>query len=191
MDSHGKCQIPRLVLLALLLPTLAGCATYSPVRERYTLPRTQLVVNLPAGWLHYTPAHDGLVMTRDGLRLERIRIAVKRFGARVPNTDRVYQAGMLPLEAAELTLGLMTNTESIKNFETARIELAQVANCEGYRAEASFVDEQGLPARVRLYGVMLPEAVAEFEFVGEDSAYFDRYVDVFERLVASASLIQR
>jgi hypothetical protein len=187
-DAHClRCGLQLTVYLFPLV-IVSGCATYSRVGERYTEPRSKLVVTLPAEWLHYTAAHDEFLMTRDGLRLERIGIRVRRLGTKLPGTERVYQPGMLPLEVAELTLGLMTNVESAKNFTTDKIELAQVAGCEGFRADATFVDEQGLHLRMRLYGVVMPEAVAELRFVGEASVNYDKYLPVFERMMASAAI---
>lgn len=165
-----------------------GCAMYTRVGERYTADRTPLTVSLPRGWLHYTPARHAYVLTRDGLRLERIEIAVRRYDEKLPDTDRRFRADMMPLEAAELTLGLLEGREDVKQFELDKIDAIQIAGRDGYRAEGSFLDSRGLPLRLVQCGVLLPDAVCELRYIAERSTYFEKHRGDFERLVASATM---
>jgi hypothetical protein len=185
----GRTSMP--VLATLMLAQFSGCATYSRVGESYRHGRTRLEVKLPAGWLRYNPARPAFAMTRDGLRLESITISVTRAGKELAGTDRVYQAKMLPHEAAELSLGLIETREDTKHFSVDKIELATVAGHEGYRADATYVDSQGLPKRLWMYGALITDHLCEFSYTGAESVYFERYLPVFKELVASARVVPR
>ena len=96
-----------------------------------------------------------------------------------------------PHEIAELSLGLIEARDGTKNFKVERIELANLAGHEGYRAEARFFDAQGLPKRLHAYGVMIGEYVCEFRYVGAEKVYFERYLPVFEEIIASLRVARR
>ncbi len=172
--------------LMCLSTTLVGCSTYSRVGQSFRHHQTKLVVTLPEGWLRFNPARPTLSMTHNGLRLERIDVMVTQMGKKLAGTKRVYRPGMLPHEVAELSLGLIEADETTKNFNIKDIQLGSVAGHEGYRAEAAFVDQQGLAKRLRLHGVVIGEHVCEFRYVAAEHVYFDRYAPAFETLVTSA-----
>jgi len=182
---------PTVVLVAVLLVQLFGCATYSRMGQSYRHGRTGLEVKLPAGWLRYNPARPACMITRDGLRLDAVTIATTRTGKDIPGTDRVYQSNMLPHEVAELSLGLIEARDDTKNFTVDKIELASVAEHEGYQADARYVDARGLPQRLRIYGTVIADHICEFRYTGAESVYFERYLSEFEETVSSAKVVRR
>ncbi|NLE57161.1 MAG: hypothetical protein GX616_02285 [Planctomycetes bacterium] len=174
-------------LLGLLLISLccAGCATYEPIRGTYRDRAPKILVDLPDGWLRFNPGRPDYVMTKDGLRLEKIVIRVTRMNKKIKGTDRVYREDMLPQEIAELTLGLIRQREEYVNLEVDQIELAQVAGREAYKATAVYTHGQGLHKRMCIYGVPISGYVCEFAYEAAADVYYDRYWPVFERLVGS------
>jgi hypothetical protein len=174
-----------------LLVALPGCATYSRVGSTYRPSGTALEVQLPPGWLRYNPARNGFVMTRDGLRLETIALSSARIGKKLPKTERVYRADMLPYELAEVSLGLIEASGAAKNLKTETIELASVAGRDGYRADASYVDEQGLPKQLRMYGLIVGDHVCQMVYDAAKAVYYEKYLPAFEGLVASARVVGR
>ncbi len=170
------------VVFLIMLP---GCATYSRAHSSYRHRQTGLQMELPAGWLQYTPAHPGLTLTRDGLRLECISILVTKCGAKLPGTQRVYRADMLPHELAELSLGLIESSEATKNFQIERVELVPIAGRDGFQADAIFVDEGGLPKRLRVVGFAIGQYVCELRYSAAATAYFEKYEPAFQAVVAS------
>ena len=176
---------PRLVWF--LIPfLLAGCAPYGKAPKVYQHRRARLRVDVPASWLKYRPTKSALLLTRDGLRLENIEIQLHRVGKKLEGTDRVYNKQMLPLEIADLSLGLIEASDNTKNFDVTDLSLVQIASAQGFRAEGTFVDAAGLEKKMRMYGVLIGEYVIEFTFVAAMTVYFDKYSDEFERAVASA-----
>ena len=174
------------MVLTCLPVAFSGCSTYSRVGQSFRDRKAKLVVTLPEGWMRFNPARPVLSITRDGLRLERIDVVVTPMGKKLAGTTRAYRPAMLPHEIAELSLGLIEAAESTKNFEVEDIRLDSVAGYEGYRAEAVFVDQQGLAKRLRLHGAVIGEHVCEFRYVAAQQVYYDRYAPAFDALVASA-----
>jgi hypothetical protein len=177
--------------LAVLLASVPGCATYSRVGSTYRPSGTTLEVQLPAGWLRYNPARNGYVMTRDGLRLETIALSSARIGKKLPKTERVYRADMLPYELAEVSLALFAASGAAKNLRTETIELASVAGRDGYRADASYIDEHGLPKQLRIYGLIVGDHVCQMVYDAAKAVYYDKYLSTFEGLIASARVVAR
>lgn len=181
----GRCTMS---VIGVLLAQLVGCATYSRSADSYRHRKTKLQVALPDDWLRYNPARPVLTLTRDGLRLESISISMTKAGKKIPGTERVYQTQMLPHEIAELSLGLFEGRDDTKNFSIEKIELATVAGKDAYKADAIYIDAQGLPLRLRAYGVVIADYICEFRYVAARPIYFEKYLPVFERIVASASV---
>lgn len=179
-------RIHRTVLVWLLLSIVGGCATYTPVGKVYRNGGARLEVELPKDWLRFTPGRPAYVITRDGLRLEKISIRMVKMGKKLPGTDRRYQPDMLPHEIAELSLGLIESSDKTSNFQVERIELARVAEHDGYKASALFTDKGGLRKHLYLYGAAIRGHVCEFRYEAAATVYFDKYVDTFEHLVTSA-----
>lgn len=130
-------------------------------------------------------------MTRDGLRLEQISIALTKVGHDVPGTDRTYQAGMLPHEIAELSLGLLEPREGTKNFSIETIEVVNVTGHDAYKAEATYVDEGGLPKRLQIVGIMSGEFVCELLYAAADLVCFQKYEPAFEEMLAGVRTLPR
>ncbi len=192
MSAIGKRTVSRSVVggaIPLLLFVLVpGCATFMPVDDVFRHRQTRLEVSPPGDWLQYTPDRPHYTMTRDGLRLEFIAINVTKAGQKLQGTDRVYRADMLPYEVAELAMGVLEASDITKNFDVERIQKTQALGQPGFKAEATFTDALGLRKRLRSYGTIVGDYVCEFRYIAAESVYFDRYLETFERTVASARL---
>ncbi len=177
-------------MLGLLLAGLccAGCAKYEPIRGTYRDRGPKILVEVPDGWLRFNPGRPDCVMTRDGLRLEKMIIRVTQMGKKVKGTERVYREDMLPPEIAELTLGMARQKQEYVNLEVGQIELARVAGREAYKATAVYTDGAGLHKRLCIYGVPINGHVCEFGYEAASDEYYDRYWPVFERLVGSVKV---
>ena len=188
----GKALATRCAIaaLALVCSTTAGCATYSAVKSPFTHRAAQLRIDLPQGWLRYNPANPALTMTRDGLRLERITVALTHLGKKLPDTQRVFHENMLPHELAMFSLGLIEARDDTVNFEIEKIELAAIAGRDAYLAHARYADDGGLPKRLKMYGTIIGDYVCEFAYEAAELVYFDKYDKIFEDLVASAKMAE-
>ena len=180
-------RVMTLGLAASFLGTV-GCATYSPVSRRYSEFGSGLRADLPKGWLRFNPAKDGCTITRDGLRLERVTLRTHRVGKKIEGTDRVYSAGMMPYEAADLSVGLLKAQPDVKGFEVQEIDATRVAGQEGYQIDARYVDGAGLGKRLRICGAMAGKYVYELVYEAAEAVYFQKYERVFEGIVSSVRI---
>jgi hypothetical protein len=143
-------------------------------------------VAVPDGWLRYNPENPALVITKDGLQLEAIRVSMTRAGKRLEGTERRYQRGMLPHEVADLSLALIKAREDTNDFQIESMDFATIAGHEGFHAKASYLDETGLKKRLWLFGSMIDGYACQLHFVAAEPIYFDKYLPVFQQLVSSA-----
>src|SRR5438876_5516092 len=103
--------------ITLLLATLfvaTGCVTapWVPTDGAYTSPVDRYAIDLPQGWMRWTPGEDGrLVVTRDGVLLQVIMIERFRVGEPLKHTKKQLARGMMPQEAAE---GVLDNLRPTK-----------------------------------------------------------------------------
>lgn len=190
---HNSRSVKAVTCLSIVSLTFlaGGCATYSNAPKSFSHSRTRLTVALPPNWLRFNQSLPTWVLTKDGLQLEIIAISVIRTGEKMKDTDRRYQKGMLPFEIAELSLAILKTKDEVNDLKIDKIELASIAGRDGYSASATFVDGQGLPKKLLLYGAMIDDFVCEFCFAAEESVYFDKYKGDFERLLASVTTRSR
>ena len=178
-------QLLFLIVFFLATPTI-GCSTYSNAGSQFKERHSRLIVPLPQDWLQFNDAEGAFVLTKDGLRLEQVVIRAIEVGNEMEGTARVYQAGMLPNEIAELSLGLMEAEEETKNFEVKDIEATTIAGTDGYLAEAAFVDKSGLPKRAMICGAMFGEIVVELSYVAARDVYFEKYLPAYRKMLNTA-----
>lgn len=168
----------------LLAFQAAGCAIYTPVPAEYRYSDAGIAIPLPDDWLRYRPAKNAYVITRDGLRLERISIRFHQTEAQLDGTERRFRKDSLPHELADISLGLLAARREIRNFQVESIRSATIADHAGFSADARLADEEGLPIRLRLTGALIGDYVIEIEYAAAEAVYFERYLAAFDRLVA-------
>jgi len=183
-------MLSRRLALILCLPILmtSGCAAYSSVPKQFKHRRTSLVVNLPSGWLRFRSGTTAYIMTKNGLQLETIEISLRKIGKKLSGTERVFQGSMLPLEIAELSLGLIEASDATKNFKIEEIKLAHIGGQDGYEAVAHYYDTSGLKKRLLIYGMRIDDYICEFTFSAAQEVYYQKYLDVFTKLIDSVTI---
>jgi hypothetical protein len=186
-DSHGGMRRKVLVGLGLCLTWLtAGCMTYEPAGKAWSSSQAQIETSVPERWLQFTPAKPSYVITRDGLRLEKITIDVTKIGKPLAGTERTYREGMTAREMADLAAGILAGRDDMSGFRVERIEPVTIAGAPGFRVLATFTDPAGLRKRLCLCGAMIRGYVCEFKYESAEQTYFDRYLAEFEKMVTSA-----
>ena len=72
--------------IVLLLGALSGCAPWVQVEGPYRMDAQGYEATLPAGWRRATTVSDSLLLTRDGVSLQYIRIERVAVGHELPHT---------------------------------------------------------------------------------------------------------
>lgn len=187
MARHLGLSVIRLWLMSAWI-VLAGCAPYARAPRTYSVATTRIKVDLPERWIQFNPANPAMVITRDGLALENIKISVTRTGKKLKGIERRYDPSMQPHDIAELSLALLDALDETNDFKVEKVESALVAAHDGYHATATYVDDQGLAKRLQLYGAMIGDCVCEFSYVATEPVYYEKYWPVFEKVLASATV---
>ena len=187
-NGHRTHRRGARLVVVLLCSLSTGCAQYERVGKTYRPFRPHIEIQPPLGWLRYNPERPDYVITKDGLRLERITVRTNKVGSELEDTERVYRADMLPQEVAELTLELIDAQEGYENMQVERIDLGDVAGQEAYKAEAAFTDDQGLAKRLSIHGTIISDHVVEFVYEAARNVYFDKYVATYEAMVQSTKV---
>jgi hypothetical protein len=177
----GTRHVGALLVVAVLA---FACATWvqvgGPVREN----SVGVSAELPHGWMRLR-AHPGILITRDGLGLEYIEIGRSGIEEELPNTNRRIEAGMLPMEVAELSIDSARLSQETTNFELAENAPAQIDGRDGYRIGYSHRTGSGLRVRTLRYGCIVGDFHYWIEYRAAAQHYFEAHLEDFERVSRS------
>ena len=119
------------VVLLFLLSALSGCAPWVQVEGPYRMDSQAYEVSLPAGWRRATTVSDSLLLTRDGVGLQYIRIERVGVDNELTHTKKKFAERMSPQDVAEVELDEVRSDQGMRNFELVENTPSQVAGFPG------------------------------------------------------------
>ena len=180
----------RIAALLLLL-SLAGCvATWTRVDDtgkRYTGEHYSLT--LPAGWMRLETG-DSLMLSRDGLDLQRIIIEYRPHEQAFEETEKSSSPDMLPSELAELSIAELKagQEDGLPSLEILDNRPVEVAGHTGYALHLRFKTDEGLRIEVLLRGFVDEGGLYQLLYRAPTLHYFERDRDVYESITESMAL---
>ncbi len=132
---------------------------------------------------------DILLVTRDGVLLQNVIVAVIHADDELKYTKKRFKPGMRPLEQAGIILDNMASNPRRFAFKVQSQKPAKVAGHQGFRSEVAFQDKDGLLYRGILYGFMQNEWFYFVRYVTPERHYFARDKAAFETIVRSMRLM--
>ena len=177
--------------LCLLALSLAGCAaTWVRVDDadrRYS--GEHYSVTLPAGWMR-SEIGDSLVLSRDGLDLQRIVIEYRPHEKAFEEIEKASSSGMLPSELAELTIAELkaSQEEGLPSLEILDNRPVVLAGHTGYALHLRFKTDAGLRIEVLLRGFVDEHGMYQLMYRAPTLHYFGRDREVYESVTASLQL---
>lgn len=181
----------RLVVVILLL-TLWGCASWQRVdQSRTEAPDKSYRVDLPLGWVRFVQESDAIVVTRDGLPLNRIRIVRRDLAKAFPLLKKAAQPDMLPSELAELQIAEAKTAEKDSVVIVRDNAPALIDGQVGFRLHLQQKNERGLVIDQVIYGLATARGYFSLSFSAPALHYTARDLPVFEQMVASFRLSSR
>ena len=172
-------------LLALLL---AGCAaTWVRVEDADSRYRGEhYSVILPAGWMR-SEVGDSLVLSRDGLDLQRIVIEYRSHEKAFEKIEKSSSAGMLPSELAELTIAELkaSQEDGLPSLEILDNRPMEIAGSTGYALHLRFKTDAGLRIEVLLRGFVDEDGLYQLLYRAPMLHYFGRDREVYESITES------
>jgi len=146
-------------------------------------------VSLPAGWRRATTVGDSLLVTRDGISLQYIRIERVAVGDELTHTKKKFAKGMLPQDVAALELDEVWSDQSVRNLALVENIPFQVTGFPGFKLVYTFKTENGLRLRRVHHRVLLRGWVSRVQYQAPARYYFDKDLATFERVRESFRLL--
>jgi hypothetical protein len=139
-------------------------------------------VTLPAGWRRATEVSDSLLLTRDGVSLQYIRIARVAVGDELTHTKKKFAKRTSPQDVAALELEEARSDQGIRNLELLENVPFQVAGLPGFKLGYTFRAVDGLRLRRVHYGVLVRDGVYRVQYQAAARYYFDKDLATFGRV---------
>jgi len=193
LDLRMSQLTPARATLALvfLLSALSGCADWVQIEGPYRMDSQGFEVSLPAGWRRATTVGDSLLVTRDGISLQYIRIERVAVGDELTHTKKKFAKGMLPQDVAALELDEVWSDQSVRNLALVENIPFQVTGFPGFKLVYTFKTENGLRLRRVHHGVLLRGWVYRVQYQAPARYYFDKDLSTFERVRESFKVTDR
>jgi len=177
--------------IVLLLDALSGCAPWVQVEGPYRMDSQGCEVTLPAGWRRATTVGDSLLVTRDGVSLQNIRVDRVAVGDELPHTKQKFAKGMSPQGVGEVEFDEVRSDQGMRNVELLENIPFQVAGLPGFKLVYTFKTENGLRLRRVHHGVLVRDWVYRVQYQAAARYYFDMDLATFERVRESFRLLLR
>ncbi len=167
----------------------AGCAPFTEVSGTVKLPDQGLEVDAPEGWYQAKGVREGLLLTRDGLPLQFIRIERLSLEQELPHSKKKFTRGMSPHDAAEVEANDLRSNPEVLKLEVLENTPATVAGRPGFRLLCAWKTRDGLRLTRLQYGFV--DGTWAYRVIYQAAArhYFDRDLGTFERVRESLRLL--
>jgi hypothetical protein len=179
-----------IALCCLMALTLCGCATWVAVGGTYRESSRNYEVDLPHGWRKYNVSKDALLITRDGLSLQFIRISRVALDKEMPHTKKKFSKGMLPQEAAEVVTDNFLSAPNIMAQDVLANAPADIDGHPGFRVEFTYKTKNGLTKNAIVYGFLTGEWYCELRYDPPKRHYFKKDLSTFEEVKQSFRLMK-
>jgi hypothetical protein len=187
-----KTRLAPLLAAVALVALLPGCfqktTPWDPIGGRYDSGNwigARFALDLPEDWMMLNFVEDGLVATRDGFNLQRIRVRKIKFGEDLPHTKKKVSEDMAPHALAEVLLDDLRSDGTANALKVIETRPATIAGGKGFRTLVSFKDGHGLRFKAVLCGVVAEGRAWQIIYVAPARHYFDRDLPAFDAALAS------
>ena len=180
-----------LVSTVVMIFLLSGCGTWSTVGGDYKDGSMNLTVVFPMQWKRLKNTTDQIVITRDGLSLQQIRVA--RFGLdkELPNTKKKVTKEMLPQEVAGILIDDLNSDFDLANKQILENAPETIDGFQGFKFAYTFQTNSGLKKRAIAYGFVAGNWVYIISYAAPARHYFEKDIQTFEKIRETFKLINR
>lgn len=176
---------------------LAGCAPFVLASGKQTLTEYEFEVTVPEGWYRAMrapgtlEAPEGLVLTRDGLVLQQIRVERAAVEKELKFTKRKFDVNLPPHEVAEIELDGHRSNPNVFNLTVQENVPATVDGRRGYQIVYTWQTKDGYRLKRIQYGFLEGKWVYRLVYQAAARHYFDRDLATFEKLRESFHLLTK
>jgi hypothetical protein len=190
-------------LLAGLVVLLVSCGPYVLVSGKQSLPEYGFEVVVPEGWYRFAHTFyagpsgaldtaqilEGIVLTRDGLLLQQIRVGRAAVDKNPNFTTRKFDLKLPPQELADIELDDHRSNPNVFNLVVEENVPAMVEGRRGFKLVYTWTTEDGYRLKRIHYGFMEGKWVYRIIYQAAARHYFDRDLATFEKLRESFNLV--
>ena len=181
----------RLSFTMLVGIVVFGCVSaWTPVSGLYDMGAENFAVTLPEGWRRYNQVANKVIITRQGLRLQRIAIFRTPIDKKLPFTHKMILPDMLPQEVAEVVIDNLKSNPNISNGVVLENDPVLISGLAGFKFVYAFRTKDGLDKKGVFYGLLQGDQLYKLVYEAPQRYYFDRDLQTFETTVASFRLIK-
>lgn len=185
----------RWILLLLIgLPigaAFAGCAPFVLVGGKLSLSEYGFEVTVPEGWHRAMRVEDMLLITRDGMPLQQIRIERLPMDKELKFTKRKFDDRMPPHDVAEVEVDEHRSDPGVLNFALEENVPTGVAGSRGFRLVYTWKTKEGLRLKRIHYGFREGKWVYRLMYQAAARYYFDLDLSTFDRVLESFRLLEK
>ncbi|MDD3529677.1 MAG: hypothetical protein PHS77_07350 [Gallionellaceae bacterium] len=182
-------RLYRALALASVAVLLASCAAWTRLDDGRLEGPDGLGLQALAGWMRYNEAPARVIaLTRDGLAVQTIRIEYRPHEQAFPAIKKASSLDLLPNEAADLLFADLKANAALANMQRLDVRPYRLAGRPGFRLHARFRDERGAPFDLLATGRLTRDGLLVVFYRALSTHYFQRDLEVYERLLASVQL---
>ena len=182
-------KIKTLLTCIILVFFFGACAPWVMVGGNYENSTENFKAEFPKGWRKYNLSKDNVLITKDGLGLQFIRISRTPIDNELEYTDKKFGKGMLPQEAGEVVIQNFRSNHNIVNQKVLANNPATIGGYPGFNIKFLFQTKDGMTKQCILYGFITEESYYELcyeaskrHYFSKDEADFERVKDTFKLL---------
>jgi hypothetical protein len=175
------------VLLAASLLTGCVTATWTTEPGPQHVEKLGVTADLPDGWSRFNPDPD-LVMTKDGILLQKIWVTRSKYGTKLPKTEQTIAKDTDAQEAAQIMIDVMSADQTRQHVTVVDNRPATVGGYPGYRLEVTYQTADGLTIRETAYVALTGDSYVLVRYSAPNRVYHERDLNAFERVVQSLKI---
>jgi len=182
-----KHRLPALLFLSLIL---TGCPPWQTVQGTYTSSE-YFEVKVPDGWRRYTHASEELLITYDGVSLQRVSIDRRAIDKDLAHTKKKLAKGMLPQEISEVIVDNIQSNTGISNQQILENTPATIGGVPGFKLIYTYQTNTGLKKQGAYYGFITGDWYYALIYEAPARYYFAKDLPTFEQLKGSFKLLKK
>jgi hypothetical protein len=160
------------------------------VGGNYENPAQNFKAEFPQGWRKFNLSKDDVLITKDGLSLQFIRISRSPIDKKLQHTEKKFTKGMLPQEAAELVIQNFRSNSDIMNQLVLVNNPAEIGGYPGFNIVVTFQTKQGLTKQSNVYGFLTGDSYYEILYQAPKRYYFTKDESDFEKVKDTFKLLR-
>jgi len=174
----------------ILALVLGGCAPWAMVGGNFENPAQNFKAEFPNGWRKFNLAKDDVLITKDGLSLQFIRISRSPIEKELQHTEKKFTKEMLPQEVAEIVIQNFRSNSNIMNQQILTNNPAEIGGYPGFKIVVVFQTKAGLTKQSIIYGFLSGDSYYEILYEAAKRYYFTKDESDFEKVKDTFKLLR-